>query len=280
VEILGFILALTLSQQSRPAMERLEMSALVPMVSERLADYLKQVETKTQRAVVVYIEPEQATSSGGSAFFNHTTDGELRITLTYPVDFSSEHTEASIAHEATHGLLIYGENYCNAGFRMPRAVESRQQFDALQGQFGAFEVMTSILEDINVDKRIQNAGFVPVDDVYRDNLREGLDAARTGRDPYPRGVRRQHRMAHNIFNNYILAWAFREYLILSDEDRALMTDYITAFEAAYPEDFERAQQIRNLIETHNIFTRQGHGQILRGSVEILGLENVQVTCAD
>ena len=125
-----------------------------------------------------------------------------------------------------------------------------------------------MLDDIVVNKIIQDEGFEPYSEVYPSMVLKEAIALNKGKNFY--------KMFNSdpIFKNrfitfrYVLAWGFNEYYTINNNLRVDIKKYIKAVKKQYKELAVSCTRITDSIKTNNIFKPEGHKKICE---DVLGM---------
>lgn len=231
--------------------------------SAKLSNYLNKVEIETGRKIEFRPTTEIGIASITFAF--QPDPSCIRILCKEGIDWGNPEHEHSIAHEATHGYLI-----CKLGYSYPRA--KRKQ---TRNEMNHVNLLFTMIEDIVVNKIIQKEGFPPFDPGYLNMVERETKAAREGSD------RLYGEFSHDpLFKDrfmvfrYILAWGFVNYCDLKPYARKTINKYLKWFKKSFVEQFTMADQIREVILQHDIFSAHGHRKTVEAVARLWHLDDL------
>jgi hypothetical protein len=160
--------------------------------------------------------------------------------------------ERTIAHEITHGLLIYGLGYC---FLTGKDSAPDDIFPHLS--------LLSFIDDIVVNKMIESHGFKPFSPVYLAQTELETRAAQYRDDRlYDSPSYDQLFKSRIMISRYILAWSAVKYYNLDNSSRKIINAFLKEFSTGFPEQYEMANFVRKEILKNDIFTPAGHRKII------------------
>lgn len=214
-------------------------------VSDKLSRYIAKIEANTKREVkaeLVYnVDPSGATA----AFLPDST--HITICLARSLCDKPEEAEHNIAHEATHGLLVYEKHYCAPMF-FPFVFERFAERAKL--------IITTV-EDIVVFKILSQEGFVPFSPVYLDEVRKETSVASKHTNYYQRYSHDPIYKNLYIIHRYIIAWGLSKYCDIDATTNAILNAFLLSIESAYPKHFAMIKRIKEIVEKNDIFTAEG-----------------------
>lgn len=229
--------------------------------SAELSKYLNKVQIETGRK----IEFRPTTNLGipGMTFAFKLDPSCIPIMYKEGTDLGNPEHEHSIAHEATHGYLLYKLGY---SYPIPKHKPARN---------GHVSLLFTMIDDIVVNKIIQKEGFPPFDPVYLTMVERETKAARKGSD------RLYGEFSHDpLFKDrfmafrYILAWGSVNYCDLEPYARRTINKYLKAFQKSFAKQFTMADQIREVILQHDIFTVHGHRKTVEAVARLWHLDDL------
>lgn len=231
--------------------------------STRLSKYLRKVEVETGRKIEFRFTTNLGLAGMTAAF---TPDPScILILLKENTDWANPEHEHSIAHEATHGYLIYKLGYSSLIAKRKPAKNEMQHVSLL----------FTMIDDIVVNSIIQKEGFPPFTPGYLDMVEKETKAAREGSDRlygmYSYDPLFKHRF---IVFRYILAWGFVNYCDLKPYARKTMNKYLKWFKKSFVEQFKMADQIREVISQHDIFSPHGHRKTIEAVARLWHLDDL------
>jgi len=123
-------------------------------LSTKLTNYLDKITNETGRQIIIE-ETENLGISGMSAgFVDHPS--HIVVLIAKGRKMTDPTVEQSIAHEATHGYLIYKKRYCKWTLRRP----------ADDKEINCVTVLFTMIDDIVVNKIIHEESFPPYHPKY------------------------------------------------------------------------------------------------------------------
>jgi len=99
-------------------------------------------------------------------------------------------------------------------------------------------------------------------------------AARKGKDYYTQFSGEPSFKDRFMVFRYIMAWGFLEYFDLGPYARKTIKKFVKAFEKSYPKQYEMADQIKEFILQYDIFTPEGHREIIKRILKAWNLEDL------
>lgn len=229
--------------------------------SETLGAYIDKVQAETSRPVSIRVVPPGRFAPGITAQTGKDPDC---ILVEISPGLQGDQLEQSIAHEITHGLLTYGsKNYCSLNPKQRLNQVGAESLSALQ----------TMIEDIVVNKLIQEEGFSPYAFDYLNEVKRETTSARKGRDYYSQFKDTQIKHRFMVFR-YIMAWGYLEYFDLDPHARRTLVKFLKAFESSYPDQHKMAVQIRQAIAKNDIFTAEGYEAALRECLSLWKLDHL------
>jgi len=222
--------------------------------SPKLNEYLEKIQDETGREIT-FQENTNLGIKGIAAAYQYNPQ-KLIIILNPEYPRATEDMERSIAHEATHGYILYKLGFCRS--RYPEGVPSEYKQDV--------QIIFTIVEDLVVNKIIQDNGFPPFGQEYIPTLREEIRVAREGEKAgeafYHQFTDNLHREALLMISRYIIAWGFLNYYKLEVADRNLIKEFTRVFKDYYPDYYLYAAKVVEVLEKNNIFTSDGECQAI------------------
>lgn len=229
------------------------MITTLPPPSQKLLSYLRVVEKEAGRPVNLEIVPHVGLSGMNFAFRPHPSVIQIHIVL--PYNGTMEDFEQSIAHEATHGLLIYGKGYLSVSPLRPLTLT----------EAFSLSTMGTMIDDVAVNTIIKQLGFAAYGGVYMGMVRKETKAtqdrdASIYQNTGPDALSRRRFMIYR----YMAAWACIRYYGPNLNERNTLTKFRKVFARAYRDLATEAQKIQRLFEQNDIFTPEGHRLISIG----------------
>ncbi len=233
--------------------------------SAKLSKYLNKVEIETGRSIE--FRPAADLGAPGMTFAFRLDPSCILIMYKEGTDLGNPEHEQSIAHEATHGYLIYKLGYSYL----------REKRKPARNEIGHVNLLFTMIDDIVVSKIIQKEGFPPFDPGYLTMVEKETKAARKGSDRLyseflhdPRFKDKDRFMA----SRYILAWSSVNYCDLEPYAKRIIYKYLKAFQKAYTKQFTMADQIREIILQHDIFSANGHRKTVEAVARLWHLDDL------
>jgi len=229
----------------------------------KLSEYLKKVEIETGRS----IKFRSAADLGAPGMtFGITPDPScILIICKEGTDLGDPKHEHSIAHEATHGYLVYKLGYST--FRTKRK--------PTKNETNYVNILFSMIDDIVVNKIIQEEGFLPFSPRYLSQVeietKEAHKASYKLYDGLPHDLLFKDRY---MVLRYIVAWGLVRYCDLEPYARRKIHKYLKAFQRSYSKQFTMADQIREVILQHDIFSAHGHSKTVEAVARLWHLDDL------
>ena len=231
--------------------------------SAKLSKYLKKVEVETGRKVDFRFAGDLGLGGITAAF--ELDPSHIIIWLAEGTDWGNPEHERTIAHEATHGYLMY-----KLGYSYPRAKRK-----LAENEIKHVEILCMVIDDIAVNRIIQKEGFPPFAPGYLNMVEEETKAARRGSD------RIYNMFSHDpllkdrfMVFRYILGWGFVNYCDLKPYARKTINKYLKEFEKSFVKQFTMADQIREIILQYDIFSVHGHREAVEAVTRLWHLEDL------
>ena len=217
--------------------------------SPNLFEYLKKIEIETGRKIKFLESPDLGIKGINAAYRYHTQ--YILIILNPETPRPPEDTERSIAHEATHGYLMHKLGFCRPVFNA--GMDDNYKKDV--------QLIFTMLEDIVVNKIIQDNGFPPFGREYLLMVREEIEVAHKGEEEgesfYQRFADEPHLEALLMISRYIIAWGFLKYYHLEPQETELIGDFVETFQKFYPDYYKFAVKVEEIMEENDIFRADG-----------------------
>jgi hypothetical protein len=232
--------------------------------SAKLSKYLNKVEVETGRRIEFHFVADPGGLAGIPAGFKPHPSC-ITIQLVEGTDWGNPEHEHTIAHEATHGYLMY-----KLGYSYPIPKRKLTENEIKHGN-----LLWDLIDDIVVNRIIQKEGFPPLASEYLNMVEVETKAARNGSDR-PYGMFSHDPLLKDRFMvlRYILAWGFMRYCDLEPYARKIINKYLKAFEKSFVKQFTMADQIREIILQHDIFSAQGHREAVEAITRLWHLEDL------
>ncbi len=224
--------------------------------SGKLNDYLKKIEAETGKEVKILESPYLGLRGMWAGFRYHPN--YIVVIIRSDIQKTNETLERSIAHEATHGYILFKKQYCRGEF--PESTSDSDKKD--------IQMIFTMVDDIVVNKIITENGFTPFGVEYMTVVQKEIDSMLAGVDFY-------RQFSDDILfddllmiTRYIIAWGFLEYFRLSSPHYETLKKFLDVFKDTYPLQYNIAKQIKQIIKDNNIFTSSGH---CKAMIDILNL---------
>lgn len=230
--------------------------------SEKLRGYLNKIETETGKEIKI-LESPQLGLKGMWAGFRYHPDFIIVI-IRKGIHKPDETIERSIAHEATHGYILFKETYCMAEFEESASDNDRKDI----------QLIFTMVDDIVVNKIISKNGFKPFGAEYLKVVQKEIEAMVSGQDFYRQFSDDLLFDDLLMISRYIIAWGFLEYFDLDKEEYEVIKKFTTIFKDTYPLQYKIADTIKQIILQNNIFTSTGHCKAMEGILKLLKFKNL------
>ncbi len=231
--------------------------------SAELSKYLNKVEIETGRRVEFRFAADLGLAGMTAAF--KPDPSCILILLKEGTDWGNPQHEHTIAHEATHGYLIY-----KLGYSYPRTKRKPAKNETKH-----VSLLFTMIDDIVVNRIIQKEGFPPLSPRYLSMLERETKAARKGSDrPYDEFSYDPLFKDRFMVFRYILAWGFVNYCDLKPYARKIINKYLKAFEKSFAKQFTMADQIKKVILQHDIFSPHGHRKTIEAVARLWHLDDL------
>jgi len=232
---------------------------------EKLGNYLAKIQNETGREIVFQRVDVLGISGIPCSYQYHPS--RILILVRRDVDFADPRTRQYIAHEATHGLLEHAKGHFRAVLKRDASEDEKRQA----------EILATIIEDIVVNRILQDEGFPPFSSVYLPMVRKETDSIRKGESLY-----NLYKQVSNdtltidrfIVFRYIMAWGFLKYLSLETHEREIIEEFLETFETKCLKEFEMATQVRTIILQNDILSAEGNNNAMKELVKLWGLEDL------
>lgn len=230
------------------------------VLTPKLLKYIEYVERKTKRKVK--LEYVDGFNLPGTSFAFRLDSHYVCVGVLSGTNLQDLRAERSIAHEITHGLLVYGLGYYTLTAKESASDEEIQYLSLL-----------SFIDDIVVNKTIQEHGFPALGSTYYEMLNREIQAARHRVDIY------DDRSFSTLFKRrymacrHVLAWGAIEYYDLDPSYRNLITEFLRVFQKAFSREYMVAKDIEELILKNNIFSAIGHKKTIETVLQDWNLDS-------
>lgn len=226
--------------------------------SSKLQNYLEKIERETGKEVKILESPYLGLKGMWAGYSYHPDF--IIVIIRSGINKTNETLERSIAHEVTHGYILFKKKYCRADFgRFTLEDEKRD-----------VQMIFTMVDDIVVNKIISKNGFSPFGDEYLAVVQREIDSMIAGIDFYRQFSEDLLFNELLMITRYIIAWGFLEYFELSEYAFEILKKYTDVFKDTYPLQYSVARKIEAVIINNDIFSVEGHCQAM---IEILKLLN-------
>ena len=213
--------------------------------SQKLTKYLNKIEIETGRKIK-FLERSDLGIKGTTAAYRYHPQYIL-IIINPENHRSKDDIERSVAHEATHGYILHKLGFCRAEFH--ENMDDKYKMDV--------QLVFTMIEDIVVNKIIQNNGFPPFGHEYLPMVNKEIEIAHEGEEKgeifYHKFTDDPHLEALLMISRYIIAWGFLRYYKLQLSDAEIINKFTSAFKRFYPDYYQFAAKIEEIIEKKDIF---------------------------
>ncbi|MFW9876656.1 MAG: hypothetical protein ACFFG0_26475 [Candidatus Thorarchaeota archaeon] len=232
--------------------------------SEKLVRYLRKIEMLTGRQINIQEIPASDLYKMKSAFVHHPIN--IHIIIASGSKPTDPEIEQSIAHEATHGLIVYKMKYAVGFFKRPPNDKEKK----------LITLVFTMISDIIVNKLIQKEGFLPYSPRYPEMVTEELSSMEKGIDLYNYLINEpSYRDKHMIFR-YILAWGYLKFIDLDNNMHKILINFINEFQLKNTKQFLMAMKIQEIILKNEIFSADGYKKAIKEILSLWELEDVVV----
>ena len=228
---------------------------------EKLSKYLEWIENETGRQIDFQTQDSVGLSGMSYAFRTHPS--KIVICTTNDVDLSHTKHSDSIAHEATHGYVLYQLGYCSLSPKV-KLTQTEQK---------TISLLRSLIDDIIVNRIIAKKGFCWDAGIYFGTIAEETRAARRGTDYYMAFSNDPTFKFRFIAQRYVVAWVYINYFDLDTNKRNRLQNFMDSFSRRYQKQVEMAKEIINVLSCNDVFSIEGHKEVLKRVVPIWGLES-------
>jgi hypothetical protein len=232
--------------------------------SMKLTDYLNKIERETGKDVKILESPHLGLKGMWAGYRYHPDF--IIVIIRSGIEKTNETIERSIAHEATHGYILFKKNYCRAEF--DEFISENEKKD--------IQMIFTMIDDIVVNKIISENGFDPFGEEYLAVVQKEIDSMLAGVDFY-------HQFSDDLLfddllmiTRYIVAWGFLEYFDLQNDAYEILKKYTDVFKDTYPLQYDIANKIKKIIISNDIFTSEGHCKAMIEILELLKFYDVKI----
>jgi hypothetical protein len=221
--------------------------------SQRLSDYIHEVEISTKRPVIYSPYPNATQNDDIHAALEIGPTISAVIIHFRPLrPLSDPITEKSVAHELTHALMVYAW-----GYPIPCAPPEVPEYSVQT----AAEIV-DLIDDVIVDTMIHKRGFsidTPEQMKALENNLAVMEAAdnRSQINPYEKDPVRAEIHFVSLF---IHTWALPRYVKLQPQAFNLFRRFANRFPKVLKSEFSKAGAIKKSFQANDIFTLDGRTQ--------------------
>ena len=230
-------------------------------LSTKLKNYLEKINEETGKEIKI-LESPQLGIKGMWAGYRYHPDFII-IIIRSGIEKTNEAIERSIAHEATHGYILFKKKYCRAEFNQKISENEKKDI----------QLIFTMIDDIVVNKIISENGFDPYGKEYLDVVRKEIDSMIAGVDIYRQFSKDLLFDDLLMISRYIVAWGFLEYFELNKEDFETLKKYLDVFKNTYPLQYDIAYKIDQIIIKNDIFSSEGHCKIMTKILKLLEFDD-------
>lgn len=225
--------------------------------SVKLSNYLEKVEKETGKEVKILQSPYLGLKGMWAGYRYHPDF--IVVIIRSGIRKTNETLERSIAHEVTHGYILFKNKYCRADFNESTPDSDRKDI----------QMIFTMVDDIVVNKIISENGFDPFGIEYLMVVQKEINAMLSGVDFYSQFS--DDVLFDNLLmiTRFIIAWGFLEYFELSDDTYNILRKYIEVFKDAYPLQYDISNKVRQIIKNNDIFSSEGHCQAMSEILKLL-----------
>lgn len=230
--------------------------------SSKLQNYLKKIEIETGRKVKVLKSPHLGLKGMWAAFSYHPNF--IVVIVRSNIEKTNDDLERSIAHEATHGYILFKKEYCRPDFT----------FTAEDNDKKDIQLLFTMIDDIVVNKIISQNGFSPYGSEYLPAVMNEIESMLAGVDIYRKFSDDLLFDDLLMITRYIIAWGFLEYFELDSSDLNIIKKFTEVFEYTYPLQYKIVMEIKKIITLNDIFTSSGHCKTMEEILKLLKFSNL------
>jgi len=238
-------------------------------LSEKLKEYVKEVEEETGRPVL--IKNVQDVGLNGMSAVLRLDSKYIQVEIIEKLfhdskgEIDQEGIEFVIAHEVTHGLLAYKKKYyCLGIVRKCNKLEK-----------DSIDLIHSMIEDLVVNKIMHENNFQVLPKRYINRVKDEIEDLLKGKDcyenynKYPLIFKERY-----IAYRHIMSWGVLKYFNPGEFDKIIIYKFLKLFQKSYPKQYEEAEQIIKIILKNDIFTPEGCRKTTKESLDLWNLTNL------
>jgi hypothetical protein len=232
-------------------------SCIVLNLPQKLDNYRKKVEKETERQTCI-ARGDKFKIAGAGAEWKQSDSFNL-IMVNQQYDTADPAKEWELAHELTHGRIIYARHYLH--------------FNS-ESTDPSTNLIENIVSDLVVNKIIRDDGFdtIPVDYIERVRQATSIISVRAVYPYLPQPNDPVFR-SRSLVAQYLNAWGFFRYYRLDTTTSDTLNAFLIAFQRAFPAEFEMAKRIQSILERYDIFKSSGYRAAIEECLRLWGLEN-------
>jgi len=239
--------------------------------SKKLAEFLEKIRDETSREIVIeWTNPgsnPKLSGVPGRFIYDPPPSRVLRVLMDSDICQHLKHSdiEEVIAHEATHGLLIYAKGYGAPVFkRHANHIEEKST-----------SYLFSMIDDIVVNTILQDAKYSPLGSVYLLMVKEDRDSIRKGEILYEEQPSDDPLLKNRwTVYRYVTAWSYLKYFMLEAHYRRPIRNFVRIFKKKCPKQLEMANQIIEVVQRNNIKSPEGRNSAVNELLKLWGLEDL------
>ncbi len=232
--------------------------------TDKLNKFLEKIEDETSREIKFHESTNLGIKGITAAYQYHPRYLMIIINSEYPRD--SEDIERSIAHEATHGYILYRLGFCRSQY--DKGVSDDYKRDV--------QLIFTMIEDLVVNKIIMDNGFPPFGHEYLPMVLEETEIAHRGEEAgevfYHKFTDSPHLEAILMISRYIIAWGFLRYYNLKQQEIGIIREFTKAFKNFYPDYYQYAAKIVEVLEEKNIFNGEEECEAVKEILELFNMD--------
>lgn len=230
-------------------------------LSTKLKNFLKKIEMETGKEIKILESPHLGLKGMWAGYRYHPNF--IIVIIRSGVQKTNQALERSIAHEATHGYILFKKKYCRAEFIREMSANEKKDI----------QMIFTMVDDVVVNKIISENGFHPFGAEYLDVVSRETDSMISGVDIYRRFSNDLLFDDILMISRYIIAWGFLEYFELDDETNEILKKFIYVFKDTYPLQYEVASKIETIIRQNDVFSSEGHCNAMNDILNLLKFDD-------
>lgn len=233
----------------------------IPNFSQKLEEYLRKVRTATRRDII--LNPVESLGMTGMYFGYRIGTENINIDCVLPYPGSEEQFEQSIAHEATHGLIVFARGFLELNPILPLSQVERN----------TCSIIATMVDDVPVNKILEEEGFRPLAENYFHMVDRETKAVRRHQHAIdqkagPVDVIQRRYMIYR----YVSAWTNNHYYFIKLFEKEKLNRFRKAFQRSYPQEAAEGNKIQELFRLHDVLSPEGHRVIVQ---ELLTMWNLK-----